>query len=258
MAEITSQKKRLYGVIGLCMVANIADGLCCGLGFILYSNLTIVLSQFIIFILQMGYLGGWGHSLYKLNKKVTNVDKLMPNQRLFILHGSSLVGWVGFYLIFLIALSLTVLLEGDALLIDLGIMDLAGALAVISECFGYWLVLILMMPFTAGQVQRKAAFQTFLLEGFINTSEMKKAIMEQNPNMSEREKSMLEDEMSRFQSFLDSTGMTQSIVGEMVHVDTTALAFNGSWRIRKVHSSGGSDEVVVPEYDQSVSPYDFT
>jgi hypothetical protein len=160
-------------------------------------------------------------------------------------------------LIFLIALSLTVLLEGDALLIDMGIMDLSGALSIIFECFGYWLVLILMMPFTAGQVQRKADFQTFLLEGFINTSEMKKAIMEQNPNMSEREKSMLEDEMSRFQSFLDSTGMTQSIVGEMVHVDTNALAFNGNWRIR-IHSSGESDDVVVPEYDQSVSPYDLT
>jgi len=58
-----------------------------------------------------------------------------------------------------------------------------------------------------------------LLDGFVNVVELKSAIYAQNPDMSREEKELLEEEIGRFSSFLETTKMTQSIVGEMVTID---------------------------------------
>lgn len=53
----------------------------------------------------------------------------------------------------------------------------------------------------------------------MNVVELKSAIYAQNPDMSREEKELLEEEIGRFSSFLETTKMTQSIVGEMVTID---------------------------------------
>jgi hypothetical protein len=58
-----------------------------------------------------------------------------------------------------------------------------------------------------------------LLDGFVNVVELKSAIYAQNPDISREEKELLEEEIGRFSSFLETTKMTQSIVGEMVTID---------------------------------------
>lgn len=58
-----------------------------------------------------------------------------------------------------------------------------------------------------------------MLDGFVNVVELKSAIYAQNPDMSREEKELLEEEIGRFSSFLETTKMTQSIVGEMVTID---------------------------------------
>lgn len=138
---------------------------------------------------------------------------------MFLLHGSCLVSYVFFNLVFLITLSLQPHLTGNQLLVDQGIKNIAGTLTALSECAGFSLVLILMTPWTKGQMKRKEEFQSFLLDGFVNVIELKSAIYAQNPNISREEKELLEEEIGRFSSFLETTKMTQSIVGEMVTID---------------------------------------
>lgn len=58
-----------------------------------------------------------------------------------------------------------------------------------------------------------------MLDGFVNVVELKSAIYAQNPDISREEKELLEEEIGRFSSFLETTKMTQSIVGEMVTID---------------------------------------
>lgn len=77
---------------------------------------------------------------------------------MFLLHGSCLVSYVFFNLVFLITLSLQPLLTGNELLFDQGIMNIAGILTAVSECAGFSLVLILMTPWTKGQMKRKEEF----------------------------------------------------------------------------------------------------
>jgi hypothetical protein len=137
-----------------------------------------------------------------------------------------------------------------------GVTNLSGTLAALFECAGFLLVLLLMTPITEKQLKRRAEFETFLLNGFIDIGQLQNAIFARNPDMTVEEQETVRDQLARFNSFLESTECTRSIVAEMVIVNRNDLVYGGfgDFKMRKNTDLTEVDEESSEPELEEVSP----
>lgn len=155
----------------------------------------MLIAQLFVFIIEAIFLIIWGITLIRLNRKFKAADSLMPNAKIFCMHATVLIAYLGFYLGFIIFFMMAEITEGKTSLIMAGIDGVVGCLYVIFECAGYWLVLAMMFPLTKSQRGRREDFQAFLLFGYKNTDELKSAIYQLNDDMTFEEKQEFEESM---------------------------------------------------------------
>jgi hypothetical protein len=91
----------------------LADGALGYVGFALKRQQWVLISQYLVIILDSVLLILWGISLIKLNRKVANADQLMPNRGIFCLHGTVLVLYVVFNLAFIFGYSASLEVTGS-------------------------------------------------------------------------------------------------------------------------------------------------
>lgn len=109
----------------------------------------------------------WGGTLLKLYRDIDHSRKLLPNKRVFILHGSILSVYV---LLFSTSQILQAWLhhtpENNTKLIFSGICDLLICPENALELLTYFLVVKLMLPTTQYDKEKRSKFQRFLFKGF--------------------------------------------------------------------------------------------
>jgi hypothetical protein len=114
--ELSDKKRSLTRTSVVAVTVCVVDGAICYYGFLANDGVLIVGTQFGCVLLDLIFLAVWGYALVTLSKKVKH-ERLIPNRRMFVYHGICLVSYVFFNLIFLVALSLTAINEGENLLI---------------------------------------------------------------------------------------------------------------------------------------------
>lgn len=146
--EISQNKKKLIVASVVAISVCLLDGLACYFGFIINSLFFIIGTQFVCVTLNFIFLGVWGYALIKLNSRIKLAEKLMPNRRMFSMHGTVLICYILFNLVFLVAISMAYFATGDKQAILYGIVNLSGIFAPLAECLGFFLVLFMMLPIT--------------------------------------------------------------------------------------------------------------
>ncbi len=87
------------------------------------------------------------------------------------------------------------------------------------------------MPITPSDKETRSKFQRFLFKGFADKNELKAAILANNPDMDQEQRSLMNNDLDKLCSFIETASSTQSIVGGMVEVvDMQDFAFMGTWR----------------------------
>lgn len=233
--EITASKGKLKIWSVLAVTLCVIDGVICYVGFMIDDVFLIVGTQFVLVCFNIAFLYIWGYALIKLNRRIKNADKLIPNKRLFMMHGTVLVLYIVWNIVFLVCFSWAYYATGDKQNILYGIVNISGVFAPFAECAGFWLVLFMMTPITKGQAKKRNEFESFLLDGFMDVKQLRTAIYENNPDMTVEEMQAVDEQMETFSSYLESTKFTQSIVAEMCFVNTNDLAFSGGvkWKLQR-------------------------
>lgn len=133
------------------------------------------------------FLGAWVVTLVKLYRDLKHSKKLLPNKRIFIVHGSLLTT---FLVLFLLAMILTQLYlkttVGSPKYLTLrGIVDLDFLVYNSIEVATFFLVVSLMLPVSKQAMLDHQALQKCLLNGFVKPEELENAILAQHPDMPE-------------------------------------------------------------------------
>ena len=173
----------------------------------------------------------WGVALLKLLRHLKHHDKLMPNKKLFIMHGVVLAVSIAFLLIAVILDMTANNLKADAQQCLWGVTSIFFALSVLFTALSFWLVLYITIPITRQQRKRRMDFQTFLLNGFLDFDQLKEAVFAQN-DFDDDERAIVLDDLERFGSFLERSTSSRGVVAEMVVIDPQFLAFQGNLVMR--------------------------
>ncbi len=105
------------------------------------------------------------------------------------------------------------------------------AIYTLLEMMSFFLVAKLMLPITLSEKEKRSKFQRFLFNGFADKNELKAAILSNNPDMNQSQRSLMESDLDKLSSFIERASSTQSIVGGMVEVlEMQDFAFMGTWR----------------------------
>jgi hypothetical protein len=189
--------------------------LCVGLGLltlIAYTRASLGLLSFIsdwlFIIFQFAYFLIWAWALYALYRDIKHANMLLPNKRIFVLHGSLLILYI---------LGVT----GDTVLSYmpqwLGCGEICfdkwrsfGQISVTvgnyAESASFLLVIYVMNPFTRKQRQQQQSFREFMTNGLVDFDKIEPAVLAANPNLTPFEKEVLVESLERFQMF-----MTESV-----------------------------------------------
>jgi hypothetical protein len=102
---------------------------------------------------------GWAWTLVRLYKDIDHSTKLLPNKRIFIIHGC----FLAFYLLVAAVIALiTYWFEHtenvDTVLTLLGINDLLASLGDLLEVLTFFLVVKLMLPITQSDKENRSKF----------------------------------------------------------------------------------------------------
>ncbi len=90
---------------------------------------------------------------------------------------------------------------------------------------------------------------------------MKAAVLANNPDMDQDERSLMESDLEKLSSFIQSVSTTKSIVGGMVHVvNMQDIAFSGRWRYNPrqdndYDESSDDTETAMDEYLASIQEW---
>ena len=125
--------------------------------------------------------------------------------------------------------------ESDAFYIWWGLANSSFILRNLFESAIFCLVVLLMLPMTKKQMQRAEDFKKFLFGGFLDADQLEKAVIAQNPELSDFHKDLIREEVQELKTKLRSDN-TQAIVGGMVEVtevvDIEDTAYWGYVKIR--------------------------
>ncbi len=95
----------------------------------------------------------------------------------------------------------------------------------------FFLVVKLMLPITPSDKEKRSKFQRFIFKGFADMNELRAAILANNPDMDQDQLSLMDSDLVKLSSFIDTASSTRTIVGGMVEVvDMQDFAFMGNWR----------------------------
>ena len=80
----------------------------------------------------------------------------------------------------------------------------------------FFLVVKLMLPITPSDKEKRSKFQRFLFKGFADINELRAAILQNNRDIDDEQRSMIESDLDNLSSFIKRALSTQEIVTEMV------------------------------------------
>lgn len=181
----------------------------------------------------------WGWTLYKLYMNTVHSEKLLPDKRIFILHGSLLV-------FFLLMNALNIYAYWKASNLTGKAHDDWGSVFILAVCLGclieavtFGLVIFLMIPVGDHQKFKRQEFQRFLFVGFVDRTQLEEAIRKQYPDLSETELSFISSELDCMESMM--TESSTDITGGMVtvrknHDEHDQLAFRTWMDVRLIHA----------------------
>ena len=112
-------------------------------------------------------LAAWAWTLIRLYRTVANAKDLLPNKKVFILHGSILSTYVIFYTVQITVLAYSS--NGPQALT--GISDLLLAFVDLLELLTFYMVVALMLPFQGIQ-RKKDQFSKFMHRGFVDLDQV--------------------------------------------------------------------------------------
>ena len=73
-----------------------------------------------------------------------------------------------------------------------------------------------MLPITPSDKEKRSEFQRFLFKGFADINELRAAILQNNHDIDEEQRSLIESDLDNLSSFIKRALSTQEIVTEMV------------------------------------------
>jgi hypothetical protein len=78
-----------------------------------------------------------------------------------------------------------------------------------------------MLPITPSDKETRSKFQRFLFKGFADKNELKAAVLANNPDMDQDQRSIMEADLEKLSSFIERASTTHSIVSAMVEIVET-------------------------------------
>lgn len=155
--------------------------------------------------LQILCMLGWAWTLVSLYRNVKHSEKLLPNRRLFHLHGCLLAGYL---LIFALAQLLWYWINHtddlNTYLTLRGILDITMFPETALEFLSFFLVVKLMLPVTPTDKETRSKFQRFLFKGFANKDELHAAVLANNPDMTIEQRAFMEHDLDQLNSLIES------------------------------------------------------
>ena len=104
-------------------------------------------------------------------------------------------------------------------------------ISALVELMTFFIVVKLMLPITPSDKEKRSKFQRFLFKGFADKSELRAAVIANNPDMDRNQRSLMDSDLEKLSSFIDLASSTRTIVGGMVEVvNMQDFAFMGTWR----------------------------
>ncbi len=91
-----------------------------------------------------------------------------------------------------------------------------AAINFFIEIMSFFLVVKLMLPITPSDKEKRSKFQRFLFKGFADINELRAAILQNNRDIDDEQRSMIESDLDNLSSFIKRALSTQEIVTEMV------------------------------------------
>jgi uncharacterized protein YeeX (DUF496 family) len=91
-----------------------------------------------------------------------------------------------------------------------------AAINFFIEIMSFFLVVKLMLPITPSDKEKRSKFQRFLFKGFADINELRAAILQNNRDIDDEQRSMIESDLDNLSSFIKRALYTQEIVTEMV------------------------------------------
>jgi hypothetical protein len=175
-------------------------------------------SDILFIILQLGYLLVWVWALWRLYRNVQQAKDLLPNKRIFFIHGSLLVLYI------LGVMGDTILSQmpnwlgcGEACFYKWRAM---GQISIVvgnyAESASFLLVIYVLSPITRKQHKNQQNFQEFLMNGLVDHEKLEEAVLAANPNITPFEKEMLLESLSRVKEFFRATRDSQRLIASMI------------------------------------------
>lgn len=159
----------------------------------------------------------WAWALYILYRDTIHSEKLLPNKRIFIVHGSLLT-----LFLFLNAIEIYAYWKKEhtvtehAIFVWADIYNLTLFLLSVVEAITFSLVVFLMLPMGENQKMQRKEFQRFLFVGFVDRTELENAILVQYPDLTDFEKKFIHGELNEMEELMGKS--SQDISGGMVTV----------------------------------------
>ena len=98
----------------------------------------------------------------------------------------------------------------------MGVYNIFICIQQVIELITFFLVVKLMLPITPSDKEKRSKFQRFLFKGFADINELKEAILQNNRDIDDEQRSMIELDLDNLSSFIKRALSTQEIVTEMV------------------------------------------
>lgn len=116
------------------------------------SPILFSLANILTIVFQFGCLLAWTLTLIRLYKDIKHSEKLLPNKRIFILHGSLLASYLFLYVLYQVIYSVYIHSENLVTILYLrGINDILISLTNFLEIMTFLLVIKLMLPVTQSE-----------------------------------------------------------------------------------------------------------
>ena len=77
-----------------------------------------------------------------------------------------------------------------------------AAINFFIEIMSFFLVVKLMLPITPSDKKKRSKFQRFLFKGFADINELRAAILQNNRDIDDEQRSMIESDLDNLSSFI--------------------------------------------------------
>lgn len=161
----------------------------------------------------------WGWTIIKLYRNVTNAGRLLPNKKVFILHGFLMALFLLLQIASIVIGEVGGKASGNRMYLLFGIFNIVETLTFIVEYVSFFVVVYMMLPFLDYQRRKRLEFRRFLFTGLMDADHLESAIYAQHSDLSHSERSLVREEMQRLAAFMHETEGTQAIMANMVEVE---------------------------------------